>query len=152
MIVLAIDPGTTQSAYVLFDGRQVLGGEILPNDDLRTLLRENKVGRHDFVACEMVASYGMAVGREVFETCVWIGRFIESTSAPTILVFRKDVKMHLCHTMRAKDGNIRQALLDKHGEVGTKKNPGPLFGIRSHLWAALAVADYAISRPQEPAT
>lgn len=149
MIVLAIDPGTTQSAYVLFDGRRVLDGAILPNDDLRTLLRAGKAGRHDFVACEMVASYGMAVGREVFETCVWIGRFLESTTAPTILVFRKDVKMHLCHTMRAKDANVRQALLDKHGAVGTKKNPGPLFGIRSHLWAALAVADYAIGQPPE---
>lgn len=150
MIVLAIDPGTDQSAYVLFDGRLVLAGDIVANDVLRGLLRSGKVGRHDVVACEMVASYGMAVGREVFETCVWIGRFLECANKPVRLVFRKDVKMHLCHSMRAKDGNIRQALLDKHGAVGTKKNPGPLFGIRSHLWAALAVADYAISQPPEP--
>lgn len=150
-IVLAIDPGTTQSAFVRFDGRKVLEGDIVANDRLRTLLRENGIGKHDLVACEMVASYGMAVGATVFETCVWIGRFVESAKAPTRYVYRKDVKMHLCHSMRAKDANIRQALLDKHGEVGTKKNPGPLYGIRSHLWAALAVADYALNVPVETA-
>jgi hypothetical protein len=151
MIVLAIDPGTTQSAYVVFDGRKVIRGEILPNENLLQLMRDDAIAPHDVVACEMVASYGMAVGREVFETCVWIGRFIQVARAPVRMVFRKDVKMHLCHSMRAKDGNIRQALLDKHGAVGTKKNPGPLYGVKSHLWAALAVADYAASVPVETA-
>lgn len=151
MTVLAIDPGTTQSAYVLFDGRRVIGGDIVPNDTLRALLRDNAIGHHDAVACEMVASYGMAVGATVFETCVWIGRFIEASKRPVRLVFRKDVKMHLCHSMRAKDANIRQALLDKHGAVGTKSRPGPLYGIKSHLWAALAVADYAVNVPVESA-
>ena len=151
MIVLGIDPGTTQSAYVLFDGSRVLGGDIVENAVLRDLLRDDGIGPHDAVACEMIASYGMAVGKEVFETCVWIGRFVEACRRPVRMVFRKDVKMHLCHSMRAKDPNIRQALLDKHGEVGTKKSPGPLYGIKSHLWAALAVADYAISTPTETA-
>ena len=58
-------------------------------------------------------------------------------------LFRKDIKIHLCGTMKAKDANIRQALIDKHGKVGTAKNKGPLYGISSHLWSALAVADYA---------
>ncbi len=96
----------------------------------------------------MIACYGMPVGAETFETCVWIGRFIEAANTDPALVFRKDVKMHLCHTMRAKDANIRQALLDlfpatgggKTPQVGTKKQPGPLFGVKSHAWAALAVA------------
>ncbi|WP_230687708.1 hypothetical protein, partial [Streptococcus pneumoniae] len=58
------------------------------------------------------------------------------------------VKIWLCGTMRAKDANIAQALRDKHGEVGTKKNPGKLYGIKSHLWSALAIADYALNHPQ----
>jgi hypothetical protein len=45
--------------------------------------------------------------------------------------------------MRAKDPNVRQALLDKIGPVGTKKNPGPLYGVSGHGWSALAVAVYA---------
>jgi hypothetical protein len=56
------------------------------------------------------------------------------------LVFRKDVKMHLCNSMRAKDANIRTALIDKLGAPGTKKMQGPTYGVTSHAWAALAVA------------
>jgi len=56
--------------------------------------------------------------------------------------------MHLCKNNRAKDANIRQALLDrfpatgggKAPQIGTKKQPGPLYGVTSHLWSALAVA------------
>jgi hypothetical protein len=35
-------------------------------------------------------------------------------------------------------------LIDKLGVVGTKKNPGPLFGMKSHAWAALGVAVTAL--------
>jgi hypothetical protein len=98
---------------------------------------------YDLCACEMIASYGMAVGKEVFETCVWIGRFVEIAYEPVQLVYRRDVKLHLCHSPRAKDANVRQALIDRLGPQGTKKNPGPTYGMKSHLWAALAVAVYA---------
>lgn len=75
---------------------------------------------------EMVASYGMPVGETVFETCVWIGKFmqiVESRKKKVNKVYRKDEKMNICHSMKAKDSNIRQALIDRFGEVGTKKNP-----------------------------
>lgn len=72
---------------------------------------------------EMIASYGMPVGKEVFDTCVWIGRFAETSGMPTNYIYRKDEKMNICHSMRAKDSNIRQALIDRFGVVGTKKNP-----------------------------
>ena len=140
MTILALDPGTTETAFVLWDGRQVLEAEHWPNAEVRQVL----IGReYDLCACEMIASYGMAVGREVFETCVWIGRFVEVAREPVQLVYRKDVKLHLCHSPRAKDANVRQALIDQIGPQGTKKNPGPTYGMRSHLWAALAVAVYA---------
>jgi len=57
--------------------------------------------------------------------------------------FRKDIKLHLCGTNKAKDANVRQALIDCLGPPGTKKSPGPTYGIKSHLWAALALAVYA---------
>jgi len=106
------------------------------------------------LAIEMIASYGMAVGREVFETCVWIGRFQQAWHTPdgVKLVYRRDVKMQLCGSPKAKDANIRQALLDmfpatgggKTPQIGTKAQPGPLYGITSHAWAALAVAVTAV--------
>ena len=143
-MILALDPGTTQTAYVCWDGARVVECGIVANDELLAMLRS--VGRYDgvqTVAVEMIASYGMPVGREVFETCVWIGRFVENVKVPWRLVYRMDAKLHLCHVPRAKDGNIRQALLDRFGPVGTKKSPGPLYGVKSHIWAALAVAVFA---------
>ena len=140
MTILALDPGPTETAFVLWDGHRVIEAAHWPNADIRQVL----LGReYDLCACEMIASYGMAVGREVFETCVWIGRFVEIAYEPVQLVYRKDVKLHLCHSPRAKDANVRQALIDRLGPQGTKKNPGPTYGMRSHLWAALAVAVYA---------
>lgn len=81
---------------------------------------------YDLLVIEMIASYGMAVGQTVFETCVWIGRFVEIASFNNIkfeYIYRKDEKMNLCYSMKAKDSNIRQALIDRFGPVGTKKNP-----------------------------
>jgi len=151
MSILAIDPGTTESGFVVLDEGRVTDSGFVPNPVLRTML----MGRLSFleattIAIEMIASYGMPVGKETFETCLWIGRFIERSRVEPVLVYRKDVKVHLCGTVKAKDGNIRQALVDKYGPQGTKKAPGPTYGISGHLWAALAVADYAASKLQDP--
>lgn len=91
----------------------------------------------------MIQSFGMPVGNEVFETIRWVGVFCECAIPPCELVFRKDIKIHLCGSMRAKDANIRQALIDKLGPQGTKKAPGPTYGVSKHAWAALAVAVFA---------
>lgn len=150
MTIIAIDPGTTESAWLVWNTSLKLleSSCIVPNDEiLRMIIKFNPT--FTVLAIEMIASYGMPVGREVFETCVWIGRFIQAWRAEDYrLVFRKDVKLHLCGTTRAKDGNVRQALIDKYGPPGTKKQPGTLYGIKSHLWAAMAIADYAANNPQ----
>ena len=136
MNILAIDPGTEQSGWCcLADGYPIESG-VLPNADLIGRLRGPAL------AIEMVASYGMPVGREVFETVRWIGRFQQAWHSPeeVRLIYRRDVKLYLCGSMKAKDANVRQALIDKLGPVGTKKSPGPLYGVKSHAWSALAVA------------
>jgi hypothetical protein len=144
-MILAIDPGNVQSAYVVMPLHEsvIVDKGILPNDAMISLMLNTNV---DVCVVEMVASYGMAVGKTIFETCVWIGKFsiISEMWCKTdvVLVYRKDIKMHLCGTMRAKDTNIMQALKDRYGEVGTKKNPGPLYGVSKDIWSALAVATY----------
>lgn len=142
-MILAIDPGTTESGWALLDGARVDGSGVLPNRDMLHRI-ENYWRSPDVrtLAIEMIASYGMAVGREVFETCVWIGRFQQAWHDPESvrLVYRKDVKLHLCGSPRAKDPNIRQALIDMLGAPGTKAKPGGTYGVKSHAWPALAVA------------
>ena len=141
MRILAIDPGNQQSAYALLDAdlRPVKFAK-KPNDEVMedciTILEENTA----VVVIEMIASYGMAVGKEVFETCVWIGRFIERLAPETYkLIYRREEKENLCGSMRAKDSNIRQSLIDRFGVVGTKKNPGWFYGVSKDVWAAIAV-------------
>jgi hypothetical protein len=104
----------------------------------------------DYVVIEMIASYGMAVGQTVFETCVWVGRFMQnsySREIPVERIYRKDIKMNLCGQTRAKDSNIRQALVDRFsyerhaakGGKGTKADPGFFYGFSKDMWAAYAV-------------
>jgi hypothetical protein len=138
--VLAIDPGPEQSACVGLDaGGRVQTHSLLPNADLCWRLRVvEKEGV--LLAVEMVASYGMPVGEEVFRTVLWIGRFIEAWNGPHLLIPRLEVKMHLCHDSRARDSNIRRALLDRFGPAGTRRAPGDLYGVSGHGWSALALA------------
>lgn len=145
MIVLGCDPGTTESSFVLFDGQRVVLHGAAENEELLRHLHNLAVtdgflGVRTVFAIEWIESFGMAVGREVFESCYWIGRFVQAWKGQSARVTRRQVKLHLCGSMKAKDANIRQALLDKLGPVGTSKNPGPLYGISKHKWSALAVA------------
>jgi hypothetical protein len=148
MIVLAIDPGPVESGYVLWNGTEVKESGHIPNGDLRYKMGLDYGILPGAVVIEMVASYGMAVGASVFETCVAIGRFQEAWHAPdeVALMYRRIVKLHLCGTTKATDSNIRAALIDRLGPPGTKKDPGPTFGIVKHLWAALALAVTAADR------
>lgn len=153
MILLAIDPGTTESGWVLFDGAKVIDSGVDSNHKICIRLERRHFddpwkANPDKLAIEMIASYGMPVGAEVFETCVWIGRFIEAWNGleDHRLIYRRDVKLELCGSPRAKDANIRQALIDRIGAPGTKKEPGPTYGVKSHAWAALGVAVTAMAR------
>lgn len=140
MIWLAIDPGPEQSGVVTY-GSALIRGKVLPNESLLRMLYDHR-WMEDKLVIEMIASYGMPVGASVFETCVWIGRFMQAWHKPedVLRVPRSAVKLHLCHSARAKDANVWRALLDRFGPVGTKAAPGPLYGIKSHARAALALA------------
>jgi hypothetical protein len=140
--VLAIDPGSTQSAWLQYDGTRPTAFAITANDVLVRALRTG--GLPDVVVIEKVESYGMAVGAEVFDTVLWAGRFAEAAHrVPVVMLPRRAVKLALCGDSRAKDANIRHALIDRFGgssAVGRKAAPGPLYGISRDVWSALAIA------------
>lgn len=146
ILILGIDPGPEQSGWVaLEDGRVIECRPDTDNDDamLSVISHYSKA----YLAIEQIASYGMAVGESTFETVYWSGRFAEAwlrecpyLNQRVIRIPRIDIKMHLCHDSRAKDANIRQALIDRLGPPGTKQSPGATYGVTKHAWAALAVA------------
>lgn len=153
MTTLAIDPGTTDSAWVLLDG---WGGPIswalTPNALLLHLARTGQM-RADHVVVEMVESYGMRfVGEETYLTCVMVGRIVEALrGADPVLLHRSDVKLHLLGARRGKDPDVRAALLDLYGgkqaAIGTKSAPGPLHGVKRDIWSALAVGRTFLAQP-----
>lgn len=154
-IVLAIDPGTKDSGYVVAD-YETLRPLRFGKEDNTTILGiiGDVLGSSTdgcTVALEMVASYGMPVGREVFETVRWIGRFeqhIRESFPGTIIrfVYRREEKLAICHSPKANDATIRQALADRFAYgapnlgKGTKSQPGFFYGFRADIWQAFAVA------------
>ena len=143
-IVIAIDPGPVQSAILTWNGELIGVKEIEKNGNVLHLLSEMSVINHHLVI-ERVASYGMPVGVDVFETVYWTGRFVQrfktaNPESPATRMPRMDVKMHICQNSRAKDSNIRQALIDRFGPPGSKKAPGLTYGLKKDLWQAFAVA------------
>lgn len=147
-MIMAIDPGSSESAWVRWDSKNLdkpLFDFLKEKNDIILSALRLDTFEVDSIVIEMISSYGMPVGKEVFDTCVWIGRFAEASHLPFKLVYRKDVKMYLCNSMRAKDTNIRQALIDRfEPNLKPKERPkGILKGVSKDVWAAIAVAVYA---------
>ena len=152
-VVLAIDPGDEYSAFVFIDTEtyKPLYFAKEKNEDaiihMINYIKDNETHMSNVkdVACEMIASYGMGVGAHVFWTCVEIGKFtvlLEQAGCKMNYIYRKDEKMNICKSMKAKDSNIRIALIDRFAQFdkktgkGTKKNPDWFYGFSADCWQA----------------
>lgn len=158
MYIIGIDPGSEKSAVVVYDSINNRIDTAFKDDNENIILWINDNFSvflpYSIVGIERVAGYGMAVGDTVFDTADWAGRFRQAIydrykTVPVHRLKRKsDICMNLCHSTRAKDGNIMLALIDrfadveKHGKYGkgTKKNPGYFYGFADDMWQAFAVA------------
>lgn len=165
MEILAIDPGTTQSAYVyceVSDGRvnYVIDIGLVDNDKIIDVIKEEAF---DGVVIEKIQSFGVIAGASLFDTCVWIGRFTQAAIEKSKYIFvnyifRSQEKKTICNTMKCNDSSIRSALIDiyasgvPNGGKGTKKERGFFYGFHDDIWQAFAVAHTfakAIDRPKK---
>ena len=163
--IVAIDPGSVHNGWVLFQSQAVT-----PIDFIAAPGTVKRMGECDekgmveildalirrqtdaLLVVEMVGHYGkgMPAGKDVYDTCVWIGRLLEHWRPKQWMkVERTPVRVHLCGSAKAKPPNVRRALLDRWPgsgggatpQIGTKPKPGPLRGmVGDHMWAALAAA------------
>lgn len=147
MKILAIDPGNIESAYALIEMPEfkLLNFGKVENHTLKGQI-EWLSDRADEIAIEMVACYGMPVGKDVFDTCVWIGRFTEKLDGKEITyIYRTQEKATICYDSRAKDSNIKQGLINRYAKhdfkrgKGTKGNPDTFYGVAKDVWQAIAV-------------
>jgi hypothetical protein len=162
MTILAIDPGTTESAYLLLVDGKISEFAKVPNTEMLNVIgRIQYHHEHSVCVIEEVRSYGMVVGAEVFRTVFWTGMFAHAWGEVDLrFLGRKQAVIHVCGSPGAKDANVRQAMLDRWGPakieletigedrkgkpvVKKVKIDGPTAGISKDVWAALAVASTA---------
>lgn len=149
-MIVAIDPGEKKSGYVIVNNSQLIESGVFLNN--RLIERLSIMSEPDILGIEAMSSYGRRVGENVFNTCIWIGRFQQTWYDPESvhLIKRKTVVNNITGNPKSGDSQVRRSLLrlyeptggGKIPEVGIRKQPGPLFGISTHAWQALAVALY----------
>lgn len=147
--ILAIDPGTYESAYIVWDGEHIGDFGILPNEVVLLKIVECGI---DNIIIEKIACYGMPIGKSTIDTIEWIGRFDQQwfllSGKRAILITKNQVQLHHCKTTKAKDSNVIQVLRDKYAYgirnygKGTKKEPGFFYGFKEDIWDTFALAAF----------
>lgn len=147
MTVFAIDPGYKESAFVCYDGQRILSKDMLDNEKMLESIDwlKEKAADTVLVTEQMQLFAGRVIGVEVFDSVFWAGMFTHAWRPRRWdRILRSKVRGHL-GASRGGDAAVRQALIERFGPhketaVGLKKSPGPLFGVTSHEWSALAIA------------
>ena len=137
-LVIAIDPGTKQSAFVEWDGRFITNVGTKPNIEVLRYLRT--VDRRACVVFEAIQNYGSVVGKSVHETSFWTGRLFQvarDTVGPSQVsrIKRSVVKKHLGLHQTMSDKEVKAALIRI-----LEHNPIEWHNLRSHQFSALAIA------------
>jgi len=151
-MIIGIDPGPTTCGIVILDGTRVtLAHKAATVPECLHILRGTSVLEgysNATVAIERVQSYGIA-GASLLQTAEVCGRLqqcAEDSGHMTLLFYRREVLRALDVTGKgSRDAVVRQRLLEIWGGdpkalKGTKRDPGPLYGVAGHAWQALAVA------------
>lgn len=154
--ILSIDPGPEKSAYVLLalSSENIFGilgrDHIYNNDMIKYIIGKSMTHIPIELAIETIVSYGNKIGQKTIDTAIWAGQFFRQgrcINLKTTLISRPEVQLNLCNNKKAKPKNMRQAIKDRFGDYGTKKNPGRLYPLRGagqgksdHIWSALELA------------
>ena len=176
--ILAIDPGTTQSAYcVLQPDYSIIAAAKVPNDDLHALIAR---GGMDEMVIECMEprflggqkTAGQMIGAETYETCIWNGRYMEQAmqlGMPVHRVYRSEERSRLIPSKRNKlpplpagagqtaDAQIRASLIqrfakhDKKNGKGTTKCRDTFYGFAKDMWNAFAVGVVYLDRERNEA-
>lgn len=170
MRLLAIDPGPTKSAYIIFDTHDFSPKEWGKIDNPLMFYILDADG-HTFLVLEKLAYQGRPAGRDTLDTALWSGRFLQVWNADgaVYMMPRSEVKKHLLGRATGTDTHIRQAIIDRYGgdqvakgvrckrcygkgwrgrdhapcdncTKGWEVPKGPLRGVAADVWQALALA------------
>lgn len=154
---LVVDPGSEKSGYVLIDFR-ILGKKInilefgkVPNDEIRKIV-DNK--EYDYFVIEGIQSYSSKFANTIIRTTLFVGAMLERVSINNPPAIRKEFSPKTIRALVAKDAQandsmVREAVISTFAGIldissdemiGTKANPGPLYGVKADVWQALGGA------------
>ncbi len=158
-LILGIDPGPVTSGVILYDpvrSRVLEAWAKMPTADALEAVRKRALSdkegaywclRRVHLAMEHIVSYGAPIGKSTIDTIEPIGRIKEAWSredANATYLSRPEILKHLTGAANSKASDCNYCIRKRFGgddlAVGTKKQPGPLYGVTSHAWSALAVA------------
>lgn len=139
-LIIGIDPGPKESHIVEID----LAPSIITNfSATNERAIEFLLASSGKVLClERIEARGYSVAQSTFDTVEWVGRFYQAYQGEKHRYFRRMIKLHFTGKSNTKDSHIRQVLIDRYGDKGTKSSPGFFYGVSSHRWQAAAVALY----------
>ena len=130
--IIGIDPGNEESGYIILDtsvgfpGTPVYFGKVSENElkgRLGQFFKRSEMSKKYTLSqihtgIEMVASYGMPVGRTVFDTCAVIGRLEQAISSLSIYDGMKVDKnglsknVHRIYRKRVSDEGINSTTME----------------------------------------
>lgn len=153
MKILGLDPGSSESAFVIWDTEleEILNHSIPNNYLLEKLLEEEKlVNQGDVVIIEMFQNFGKKAnaGASIFYSCIFIGKVLkicERLKVKTVLIPRKTIVSHHTRTVTSSDSTVRRVMLQKFPK-GTAKKPGVSYGLKEDEWQALAAVSYYLEK------
>lgn len=171
LTMLAIDPGTTQSAYAMVRGDySIISAAKVENDDV---LRLVQIGDYDEMVIECMEARHVqngVIGAETYDTCYWIGRYMQAAidrGKPVNRVYRADERKRLIPTKKNKmqphpasvgktaDAQIRATLIRRFAKHDFKNGKGKatckdtFYGFARDMWSAYAVGVVHLDKARE---
>ena len=182
MRILAIDPGMALSAYVaMTDEYGIISKAKCKNQDVLCLINE---GAFTDVVIECMEPRTLnikkpgdgkqlppqRIGDETYETCYWIGRFMEAAirrGMDVHRVYRSEERRRIIPSKRnglpplappvpkSPDAQIRRALIarfarhDRINGKGNAKQRDVFYGFSADVWNAFAVGVVFLDRKRE---
>lgn len=139
--ILGIDPGSSKSAFVLWNNKTIPEKGILPNEQMLDFL--DAMWREPVTLAIESMNHITKGGKAIIDTLLWAGQFYHAWQGEKALVERYKVTLALTKKNPSKESDklVRASLIARFGPPGTKKNPNPItYGLHTHLYSALAVA------------
>jgi len=148
MKILAIDPGQFESGFVVvvysFENKQFFISEAGKTVNSAVINAVETATVLEMVIVERPQSFGQTWGESLIETAMIVGEIRHAArhrgnGVSIYYLTRKQVTGQLCGSAKSGDPGVRAALIEALGPPGTKREPGPTWGVKTDAWQALGL-------------